>query len=333
MQELLEKLTRKQKRIIRGLLWTLLWLLIATISGMSVATYIRNLPEEHLKTGWDYNPGTIVNDLSYENENGNGYNLYIPRELDDSKAQYLILYIHGGSFNSGSKAEGDSWCRFFAAHGYLAASMDYTLQKKGNVRGSVSYRYMNQEVENCVTAIKEYCKENLGIEVKKMATAGESAGGTLAMNYAYTHTEEGSSAIPVAFIVQMTGPSDFEPGDWQYLKWSDMVGSDAELMTMITGYNVSNEMIKSGEYEKYLNEVSPARLVSENSQPMLCAYGSYDHIVPIKLKYLLFHNYEKYGLKYDFVLFPNSNHGMYSDLDMQDLFFKKALEYCETYFN
>jgi len=64
---------------------------------------------------------------------------------------------------------------------------------------------------------KEKCAE-LGISLEGMAICGVSAGGTLAMNYAYTAAE--SSSVPVKFVFQLSGPTDFEPSHWTLLKKS-----------------------------------------------------------------------------------------------------------------
>ena len=72
---------------------------------------------------------------------------------------------------------------------------------------------MNNEIKNCVDAINEKCQE-LGYRVTGMATCGVSAGGTLAMNYAYTSGEY--SAIPVKFVFQLVGPASFEPEQLGY---------------------------------------------------------------------------------------------------------------------
>ena len=88
----------------------------------------------------------------YENTNGHKYDLYIPSGLDESQNQYLILFIHGGSFNSGAKEDGDAWCKYYATKGYITATVDYTLQAHGQ---EASIYLMNSEIESAVKAIKE----------------------------------------------------------------------------------------------------------------------------------------------------------------------------------
>ncbi len=51
---------------------------------------------------------------------------------DKTQDQYLILYIHGGSFNSGSKEDGETWCKYYAAQGYITAFKKSNDRKSGN---------------------------------------------------------------------------------------------------------------------------------------------------------------------------------------------------------
>lgn len=283
-------------------------------------------PEKLIAVDWDENIGTIYKDITYENTGGHKFDLYIPTGLDKEQPQNVILYIHGGSFNSGAKEDGDSWCRFYASKGYISATVDYTLQNSG-VKADLNL--MNEQIKSCVSAINEKCSE-LGYNVSGMATCGVSAGGTLAMNYAYKCAE--SSAIPVKFVFQLAGPSDFEPTYWSLLKKVNKIKTDTEFLQWMTGKDITDEMIESGEYERYVDEISPARLVNAASVPTLVGYGLKDHAVPASSRVLLLDALEKSGITYDYIDFPNSNHGMYADLDKLHEFMDRSLEYCEKYF-
>ena len=52
----------------------------------------------------------------------------------------------------------------------------------------------------------------LGYPVNEMAIGGGSAGGCLALLYAYRDTAE--SPVPVRFVFEAVGPSSFYPEDW-----------------------------------------------------------------------------------------------------------------------
>lgn len=272
-----------------------------------------------IKVKWDDKTGTIYKDLSYENENNNKYDLYIPSNLDKEKEQYLIVYIHGGSFNSGSKEDGDLWCKYYATKGYITATIDYTLQNQGK---DASITLMNNEIENSIKAIKEYL-DNLGYNVVGMASSGVSAGGTLAMNLAYN----GNSSIPVKFVFQLAGPTFFEPSEWGLLKKVDKLDTDEEFYEMMTGLPFEKDLS-----QEEINKISPSALVNENTVPSLIGYGLKDHCVPLSQKYYLLEAYKKYNVVYDYIELPKSNHGMYNDLDKMQEFINKSLEYCEKYF-
>lgn len=314
------------KKRLKILLWSLLFLAVFAASALLRVNSLGSAPMELLAVKWDETVGRAYYDLLYENECGHRYDLYVPAGLDQDKPQRLILYIHGGSFNSGSKKDGEMWCRYYASKGYIAASLDYSLQ---TVQEDASLVRMNEEIGACVNAIRAACS-GMGYSLDGMAPCGVSAGGTLAMNYAYTRAE--ASAVPVKFVFQLAGPAEFEPEDWSILKKINRLDTDAEFLSMMTGVEITEEMILSGGAERYIDGISPTRLVKKDSVPTLMGYGLKDHLVPGKLKYGLVDALEKNGVRYDYMEFPNCNHGMYRDLDLLEDFLNLSIEYAEQYF-
>ena len=256
--------------------------------------------------------------MEYENSNGHKYDLYIPQGLDKGEPQYLIVFIHGGSFNSGSKEDGDAWCKFYASEGYITATIDYTLQNQGK---DASINLMNAEIKNAIKAIKQDTA-NMGYNIVSMASCGVSAGGTLAMNLAYS----GDSAIPIKFVFQLAAPTYFEPDDWELLMKVNKWDTKEEFLRQMTGGNSYRD-----DYISEIEKISPASRVSENSPPTLIGYGLIDHCVPLNQKFYLIDALEKHNIIYEYIEFPKSNHGMYNDLDKLQLFIDKSLEYCELY--
>lgn len=308
------------------ILWVVLFVVVFVLSALLRVSYLGSAPMKILSVKWDKTVGTEYRNLDYENDCDHKYDLYVPADVHADKTYSLILYIHGGSFNSGAKEDGDAWCKFFTSKGYVTATLDYSLQM---VHADASLPAMDRQIENCVSAIYSKCK-SLGVNVVEMATSGVSAGGTLAMNYAFIHAED--SPIPVKFVFQLVAPADFEPADWDILKKVNKLKSDAEFVAMMTGVDISDEMISDGEYAHYIESISPARLVSSNSPPVLCGYGLKDHLVPAQLKFKLLQAFDDNGVTYDYFEFPHSNHGMYGDLDILQNFVDKASEYYDKYF-
>lgn len=305
------------KKKTKILIYVITFIVVFLISALIRIMLLGSAPERLIKVEWDESIGEIYSNLDYENDNGNQYDLYIPSGLDKLENQYLILFIHGGSFNSGSKEDGESWCKYYATKWYITASVDYTLQNQGK---DASIYLMNEEIENAVTAIKQKTEE-LGYHIAGMAPCGVSAGGTLAMNLAYN----GNSAIPVKFVFQLAAPTYFAPSEWSLLMKVDRLDSEEKFCKMMTGKELE-------DYDTEIQNISPACIVNEDSVPSLIGYGLIDHCVPLSQKYYLIEVYDRDNVMYDYIEFPKSNHGMYNDLDKLQEFLDKSLEYARVYF-
>lgn len=240
------------KKKTKILIYVITFIVVFLISALIRIMLLGSAPERLIKVEWDESVGEIYSNLDYENDNGNQYDLYIPSGLDKLENQYLILFIHGGSFNSGSKEDGESWCKYYATKWYITASVDYTLQNQGK---DASIYLMNEEIENAVTAIKQKTEE-LGYHIAGMAPCGVSAGGTLAMNLAYN----GNSAIPVKFVFQLAAPTYFAPSEWSLLMKVDRLDSEEKFCKMMTGKELE-------DYDTEIQNISPACIVNEDSVP------------------------------------------------------------------
>jgi hypothetical protein len=75
--------------------------------------------------------GTTIKDLEYVEGEYHHYDLYLPVDKNNTRSQKLILFVHGGGWTSGSKEDGENWCRYFAHQGYTTAALDYSLQTQG----------------------------------------------------------------------------------------------------------------------------------------------------------------------------------------------------------
>lgn len=153
------------KKRTKSLIYVIVFVITFVISALIRISLLGSAPERLIQVIWNDGVGKVYKNLDYENANGNQYDLYVPTGLDKSKNQYLIVFIHGGSFNSGSKEDGEAWCKYYASKGYVTASLDYTLQTQGK---DASIYLMNTEVENAIKAIKEKTDE-MGYHISTMA--------------------------------------------------------------------------------------------------------------------------------------------------------------------
>lgn len=273
------------------------------------------------KVNWSDEVGTIYRDIDLDEAEQTGYDLYIPANADKGKDQTLIVYMHGGGFTSGDKADGEMLCKYFTSKGYICASVNYTLN---DGKHESNYNKMYEQILTQVASIKSKTAE-LGYNVTEMATSGDSAGGYLALLYGYRAGEE--SPIPVKMVFQMTGPATFEPSEWDITETKDII----ESISRLSGKTVTEEMIENGEIDEIIKEISPALLVDKNTVPTVMAYGPKDKIVRVNLKYVLMDALEENGIDYTFIEFPNSGHGMLFDPDKTQEYVDTVNAYLEKY--
>lgn len=122
---------------------------------------------------------------------------------DTITARPAIVWIHGGSFSSGTKLSPEivDEANTFAKKGYVNVSIDYRLVAGGCSAGGIT--------PACVTAIQHakydafaavrFLRANAatyGIDANRIAVAGTSAGAITAMNVAYDSTDVGTSGNP-----------------------------------------------------------------------------------------------------------------------------------------
>lgn len=134
--------------------------------------------------------------------------------------------------------------------------------------------------------------------------------------------------IPVKFVFEQTGPASFEPDGWGQTENSGR----AEFVSLMTGIKFSAADVGTEAYQKAIDEISPAALVSSSTVPTIIAYGPKDNVVPSGIKYKLIDKFNEYNVVYDYIEFPNSGHGLLHDLDKSEEFYKLTDQYIEKYF-
>lgn len=311
--------------------WALVYVLTFVVAFVISVYLTISLPGGFGGIGdvdWNDSIGKAYIDLPYADGDLNKFDLYVPAGGPKSSDK-LVLYIHAGGFTGGDKAEDAEWAHYFVSKGYVAATINYTTSTKEHPS---NVHRMSLEIRQGVAAIKEEAAR-LGYELDAMAVAGGSAGGALAMIYAYR--DAATSPIPVACVIQMVGPGSFDPADW--FGFDDSYQSDeqaaaaAGFVTIMTGDTVTPAMMRNGEYKVQLAKISPRALVTKTAVPSLIGYGPYDKLVPIKTGRVLVQALRDSGVPHDYVEFSNSGHGLNRDPDKARLFVKLIDQYLQRY--
>lgn len=106
----------------------------------------------------------------------------------------------------------------------------------------------------------------------------------------------------------------------------------ASLLRQVTGTSVTAAQLERGEAEELIASVSPIAWVDQDTVPTLFAYGARDESVSLVNAELLEQSLKEAEVPYQYVEFPNSNHGMYDDADSRAEYQEAVLSFAKQYF-
>ena len=262
----------------------------------------------------------VIRDVRYGDREYEVMDVFIPDEAYRRETNGCVIVIHGGSWMHGDKTEEEPSARFIANSGYITASINYKLFEVGD---EYNVGEVLDEIDMAITAVADLVAER-GITLDSVATYGYSAGAHLAMLYAYTRGE--SAPLDVRFVANLAGPADLDYDIW---------GRDTaiDIGRILTGDRITDEMTDSGEVDSLLDEFSPVNHVKCDTPPTVMAYGGKDTTVPKENGDSLEKMLSEAGVRYDYVLLPDSDHTMVLNFDKRLKFLGLIVEYCEEYFN
>jgi len=197
-----------------------------------------------------------------------------------------VLFIHGGGFKIGDKAEyrSASVCADLARAGYVAVSCNYVLSTKENPGA------WPQNIADCREAVR-WMRQNakdLGIDPQRIAVAGGSAGGYLALMVGLTDEKPELGGNPKATI-------------------SSKVSAVIDMYGVTTCESHGKEMLVNlgAEADKIF---SPMTYVTSKSVPIMILHGTADKTVDIKESRILEVALIKNKVDYNFVEIEEAEH-------------------------
>ncbi|MBP5535828.1 MAG: alpha/beta hydrolase [Bacteroidales bacterium] len=119
------------------------------------------------------------------------------REEGRAERRPLVMFLHGGAFYVGDKAEVhiEQWCRHFAATGYVAVSPNYRMGFVPSRSEIERVGYMAVQDAHAALRYMVAHADEYNIDTSRIFVAGTSAGGITALNVAFmtNHTRPQSS--------------------------------------------------------------------------------------------------------------------------------------------
>ncbi len=140
----------------------------------------------------------------YTTADGQPLHALVYKSASSNGTAPIMMYIHGGGWIEGKADETSSELRWFADHGWVVVSVEYRLASSSHPTWDKAPRDVA-----CALVWTAQNATRLGGNPERLVVAGDSAGGNLAINLAYTaatglaHSGCGGQVpIPRAVVVQ-----------------------------------------------------------------------------------------------------------------------------------
>jgi len=233
-------------------------------------------------------------DVVYTSVNGwdGKADLYLPPNT--GKPTPVIINIHGGGWNHGSKDDQGGFNLFFK-QGWAVANMEYRLMQVAKAPGCV-------EDTRCMMIYLIKNAKALNIDPNKIVILGSSAGGHLALmggllanDHKFDTNCPGVDNIKVVAIIDKYGIADV----WD---WGNGV---------IKSKSVAN-WLGPNNSEQFAKSVSPIFYVNKNSPPTFIAHGNADTTVPYQQSVDLHKKFLEVGVKTEFMTVEGGGHGKWT---------------------
>jgi acetyl esterase/lipase len=219
----------------------------------------------------------------------------------------IIVQIHGGAWQRGTKADDEKFARYFSSNGYVVVSIEYRLAPRWQWPAQL------QDVRAAIAWIRSHESTHEG-DISRLALVGRSAGAQLAMITAY------SDNPGVHAVVSYYGPTNLVEG-WSNPPNPDPLSVQSTLETFLGGP-------PKGVPHRY-TEASPISFASGGSPPTLQIQGLRDHVVRPEFPAQLHEQLIKAGGQSVLLQIPWAEHGF--DMIPQGMGGQLALYYTERF--
>ncbi len=187
-------------------------------------------------------------------------NLYIFSPPAPKQAPAIVFFF-GGGWKSGSPQQFETQCRYLAERGMVAITADYRVESRHGVKPTQCVA----DARSAIRWVRSHA-DRLGVDSKRIAAGGGSAGGHLAASTAFLvdfdepREDKAVSAVPDALVL-------FNPA----LVLAPIEGFDA------AGFGTKVPEERLGTKPENL---SPAHHITRNGPPTIIFHGREDTTVP-----------------------------------------------------
>ena len=176
---------------------------------------------------------------------------YEPKEVKSDK---VIVWVHGGGWNSGCPKDFDYVGQHIAQEGYRCISMGYRLSTK--------FKYPTQIEDVCTGYMRsmEFLKGK-DIDISKIIVVGPSAGAHLTSILCYSKADQDRYGVDVSNVIAFIGFG----GPYSFARCQDFT-----VRTLL-------KMLFTKDYDR--SQAEPLNLMSKNDIPMLLIQSEHDGVI------------------------------------------------------
>jgi acetyl esterase/lipase len=238
----------------------------------------------------------------------------LPRNAATSRP--AIVFIHGGGWTEGTRERGLPSLLHFVKKGYVAASIEYRLSAEAIFPAQID------DVRAAIEYVRTHARE-LGIDPRRIAVWGQSAGGHLA---ALAGTSLEGLARP-DLVIDWNGPTDFlEPVELARLEQRKAEQRQPTFaMERLLGGPVH-------ERRALAAAANPIAWASAGDPPFLILHGSGDDEVSITQSELLRDALAKANVEVALKVFPGEGHFGIGPLPFPDKYYAPMDDFLARHF-
>ncbi len=210
--------------------------------------------------------------------------LWILGKKVEGQAKPAILFFFGGGWNAGSPTQFESQARHFAGRGMIAMLVDYRVKSRHGVPAVECVK----DAKAALAWVRKNA-DKLGVDPKRIATAGGSAGGHVAASTG-TLTGLGNDERPNAMILFNPATTLGDLGEWKAHR------------------TISKERLGVEKPE----DLSPAHHIGKHTPPTLIMHGTDDSTVPIGTVEAFEKQMKKLNRSCKLVRYEGAGHGFFN---------------------
>jgi acetyl esterase/lipase len=253
-------------------------------------------------------PAGIVGDYDVkyvpDGDSAQVLDIFYPEKRAD-KPQPLLVWIHGGGWQGGSKTHQPYVYQL--ARGYIIASIEYRFSQKALFPAQI------QDCQAAIRWLRAHAKK-YNIDPNRLGVGGASAGGHLAALVGVSGGKNAFSPIGgnedqsdrVQAVCDVFGPADF----WTVIKQAEEDKNVKNTLKWNNGDPYSKLIGgKLGQDKEKCDAVSPAHYVSKDSPPFLILHGDRDPLVPYAQSVELADLLARAGVPVTLQRLPGAGHG------------------------